>query len=84
MAATVVYLDVDDEITPAVARIRQAPEPAVLVVVPYGSRLASSRINFRLLAREAAALRRPLVIVAPDAGTRALAAAAGKPRTIAV
>ena len=43
----VVYLDVDDEITSAVARIRAATPGPVVLVVPYGSRLASSRINFR-------------------------------------
>ena len=77
MAAQVIYLDVDDEITSAVTRIRQAPAGGVVIVVPYGSRLASSRINFRLLAREAAVLQRDLTIVTPDAGTRALAASAG-------
>ncbi len=77
MAAQVIYLDVDDEITSAVTRIRQAPVGGVVIVVPFGSRLASSRINFRLLAREATVLRRDLTIVTPDAGTRALAASAG-------
>lgn len=73
----VLYLDIDDEITSAVARIRTAPVGPVVLVVPYGSRLASSRINFRLLAREAAALQRGLTIVAPEPATRALAASAG-------
>ena len=52
---TLVYLDVDDEITSAAARIRAAGAERVALVLPYGSRLATSRINFRLLAREAAA-----------------------------
>ena len=71
------YLDVDDEITSAVARIRAATEAKIALVLPYGSRLATSRINFRLLAREADAQGRGLEIVAPDAAARALAAAAG-------
>lgn len=77
--ATIVYLDVDDEITSAAARLREADESRVALVLPYGSRLATSRMNFRLLAREAAVRGRRLVIVAPDAGTRALAGAAGLP-----
>ena len=46
---------------------------------PFGSRVATSRINFRLLAREAQANGRRLDIVAPDASARALAASAGLP-----
>jgi hypothetical protein len=75
--ATIVYLDVEDEITTAAARIRNAGEPRVGMVVPYGSRVATARINFRLLAREALDAGRRLDIVAPDASARALAASAG-------
>lgn len=77
--ATIVYLDVDDEITSAAARIRGADGARLAIVVPDGSRVATSRINFRLLAREAAAQQRELAIVAPDASTRALAGSAGLP-----
>ncbi|MHB8460914.1 MAG: hypothetical protein ACYDAK_08070 [Candidatus Limnocylindrales bacterium] len=73
----IVYLDVDDEITSAATRIRSAEAPRIALVLPPGSRLATSRINFRLLAREAQARSRQLVIVAPEAATRALAASAG-------
>ena len=48
-------------------------------MIPFGSRVATSRINFRLLAREALATGRRLDIVAPDASARALAASAGLP-----
>lgn len=77
--ATLVYLDVEDEITSAATRIRTATEPRVALVIPYGSRLATSRMNFRLLAREALVNGRRLDIVTPDASTRALAASAGLP-----
>jgi hypothetical protein len=77
--AAVLYLDVDDEITSAASRIRSGDASRVALVVPYGSRLATSRINFRLLAREAQARGRRLSIVAGDAATRALAASAGLP-----
>jgi hypothetical protein len=75
--AAIVYLDVDDEITSAAARIRSADETRIALVVPNGSRLGTSRINFRLLAREAQARGRTLAIVTPDAATRALAGSAG-------
>ena len=79
MAAGVIYLDIDDEITSAAARIRSAEGGRVAVVLPYGSRVATSRINFRLLARDAMSHAKRLSIVAGDAATRALAASAGLP-----
>ena len=47
---TIVYLDAEDEITSAAARIRAADDARVGLVLPFGSRVATSRINFRLLA----------------------------------
>jgi baseplate J-like protein len=73
----VVYLDVDDEITSAATRIRMAPERRLAIVLPAGSRVSTSRINFRLLSREASQRGQDLAIVAPEASTRALAASAG-------
>src|SRR5450432_3843497 len=77
--ANVYYLDVDDEITSAAARIRASQDPRVGLVVPPGSRIATSRINFRLLAREALERNRALSIVSTDPAARALAASAGLP-----
>ncbi len=77
--ASVFYLDVDDEITSAAARIRTSEDPRVGLVVPAGSRIATSRINFRLLAREALERNRALSIVSTDPAARALAASAGLP-----
>src|SRR6266705_1056339 len=79
MAAGIVYLDVDDEITSAASRIRTSSETKVALVVPYGSRIATSRMNFRLLSREALVSNRRLSIIAGDAASRALAASAGLP-----
>ncbi len=76
---SLIYLDVDDEITSAAARIRAASADEVALVLPYGSRLATSRINFRLLAREAAERGKSIQLVCADASARALAAAAGLP-----
>jgi len=73
----IVYLDVEDEITTAASRIRHADGARLAIFVPFGSRVATSRINFRLLAREAQDAGRRLDIVAPDASARALAASAG-------
>lgn len=77
--ATLVYLDADDEITSAAARIRTLGTERVALVLPYGSRLATSRINFRLLAREATERGKRIEIICADASARALAQAAGLP-----
>src|SRR5450432_2422323 len=77
--ANVYYLDVDDEITSAAARIRASQDPRVGLVVPAGPRIAPPRINFRLLAREAVERNRALSIVSTDPAARALAASAGLP-----
>jgi hypothetical protein len=79
MAAGTIYLDVDDEITSAASRIRSSESTKVALVVPYGSRISTSRMNFRLLSREAVINNRRLSIVAGDPATRALAASAGLP-----
>lgn len=84
MAEGIVYLDVDDEITSAASRIRTAFGNRVALVVPYGSRIATSRMNFRLLSREALVNNRRLSIVSADAATRALAASAGLPVFVSV
>ena len=77
--ATIVYLDADDEITSAAARIRAAADTRV------GAR-AAVRVAGRDVADQLPAARprgdghgKRLDIVAPDASARALAASAGLP-----
>ncbi len=79
MAGGIIYLDIDDEITSAAARVRSSEARRVALVLPYGSRVATSRINFRLLSRDALINEKQLAIVAGDPATRALAASAGLP-----
>lgn len=71
------YLDNDDEITDAVARLRNATEEEVVFVVPTGSRIATGRLNFKLLAREAAGRDLRLAVASPDPQVRAMAVSAG-------
>ena len=75
----VVYLNPEDEITGAVARLRAIPAGDVVLVVPAGSRVSTSRINFRLLARESHQRGLRLAIVSEEPGVRSLATAAGVP-----
>jgi len=79
VADGILYLDIDDEITSAAARVRDVAGGRVAVVLPYGSRVATSRINFRLLARDALTHEKRLSVISSDSATRALAASAGLP-----
>lgn len=79
MARGIIYLDIDDEITSAAARVRESEARRVALVLPYGSRVATSRINFRLLSRDALISEKQLAVIAGDPATRALAASAGLP-----
>jgi hypothetical protein len=74
---SVSYLDVQDEITDAVTRLRAANDKRVILVLPPGSRIGTSRINFRLLLREAQQHGVALDVVSGEPGVRALAASAG-------
>jgi len=71
------YLDNADEITDAVARLRGATDERVVFVVPPGSRIATGRINFKLLAREAESRDLHMAIASPDEQVRAMAGSAG-------
>lgn len=76
---SVLYLEIDDEITGAIARLRAVSDGDAIVVIPPGSRIATSRINFKLLAREASARALTLVAVSDEPSVRALAISAGLP-----
>ncbi len=76
---TTVYLETDDEITTAIARLRALTDSEAVVIVPPGARIATSRINFKLLAREAHERRLNVAAVSDDPAVRALAISAGLP-----
>src|SRR5664280_3863328 len=67
------YLDADDEITSAAARIRDSSDNRIALVLSNGSRVATSRINFRLLAREARKRNKRLAIIAADPSVQSVA-----------
>jgi hypothetical protein len=76
---TTVYLEPDDEITTAIARLRAITDGEAVVIVPPGSRIATSRINFKLLAREASERKLNVAAVSDDPAVRAVAISAGLP-----
>src|ERR1035437_9816432 len=73
------YLDVDDEITSAAARIRDSGDSRIALVLSVGSRVATSRINFRLLAGEAKHRNKHLAIIAADPTVQSVARSAELP-----
>jgi hypothetical protein len=73
------YLDVDDEITSAAARIRESSDTRIALVLTGGARVATSRINFRLLAGEAKRRHKRLAIVTADSTSQSVARSAGLP-----
>ena len=73
------YLDIDDEITSAAARIRDSSDSRIALVLAGGSRVATSRINFRLLAREAKKRGKRLAIIAADPSVQSVARTAELP-----
>lgn len=73
------YLDVDDEITSAATRIRDTSDTRVALVLTPGSRVATSRINFMLLAREARKRGKRLAIVTSDPSIQSVARSADLP-----
>src|SRR5664280_3612667 len=73
------YLDVDDEVTSAAARIRDSSDNRIALVLSGGARVATSRINFRLLAREARHRNKRLAIITGDPSVQSVARSAELP-----
>jgi hypothetical protein len=73
------FLDIDDEITSAAARIRDSSDNRIALVLTGGSRVATSRINFRLLAREARSRSKRLAIITADTSVQSVARSAELP-----
>ena len=71
------YVDVDDEITSVIGRLRKESSDEVFLVVPKRAIIAQSLVNLKLLGKEAGKLRKNLIFVSPDSQTRKIAEKAG-------
>ncbi|MDP1884709.1 MAG: hypothetical protein Q8L10_05105 [Candidatus Moranbacteria bacterium] len=60
------YIDIDEEITSIVDRLRKAKAKEVVIVVPKRAILIQSIINLKLLKKEADSIRKGLIIVTQD------------------
>lgn len=60
------YIDIDEEITSIVDRLRRAKSKEVVIVVPKRAILIQSIVNLKLLKKEADSLKKELIIVTQD------------------
>ncbi|MFA6973381.1 MAG: hypothetical protein WC238_01400 [Parcubacteria group bacterium] len=60
------YIDIDEEITSIVERLRKAQSTEIIIVVPKRALLIQSIVNLKLLKKEADNLQKELVIVTQD------------------
>ncbi|MFA4817249.1 MAG: hypothetical protein WC608_00825 [Parcubacteria group bacterium] len=66
MAHQTFYIDIDEEITSIVDRLRKAKAREIIVVVPKRALLIQSIVNLKLLKKEAENLGKQMIIVTQD------------------
>ena len=75
----VIYIDVEDEITDVVNKIKSSNEKIIALVPPKGIGLLRSAVNIRILARTSKKGGKQLVLVSNNEALRAMSASAGIP-----
>ena len=73
MPAQPIYLDVEEEISELIERLRRNPAAEVPVVVPARSRIGQSRFNFRLLRDYARQFGKRIAIISIDSAVQQMA-----------
>lgn len=79
MNKDVIYIDVEDDITAIIGKVKDAKEKIVALVPPKRVGVLQSAVNLRLLARTANQTDKRLVLITNNAALTALAAAAKIP-----
>lgn len=79
MNKDVIYIDVDDDVTAIIGKIKKAKEKIVAIVPPKRAGALQSAVNLRLLDRMAKAEKKNLVLVTNNQALVALAANASIP-----
>jgi hypothetical protein len=80
MAATdkdTIYIDIDDEITGIIDKLRNSEGKVVCLVLPKRAAVFQSIVNMKLLKRAADASKKNMVLITSEAGLLPLAGAAG-------
>lgn len=71
------YVEIDEEITTVIGKLKQFNTEQVFIVVPKGAIVSGSLVNLKLLEKEARRLNKKLIFVSPDPHVRKLAEKAG-------
>ncbi|HMH70025.1 MAG TPA: hypothetical protein VK502_01375 [Candidatus Saccharimonadales bacterium] len=79
MNKDVIYIDVEDDITAVIGKVKDAKEKIVALVPPKRIGVLQSAVNLRLLARAAEQSDKRLVLISSNSALAALAAAAKVP-----
>src|ERR1700738_2084733 len=73
MPASPIYLDVEEEISELIERLRQTSAQDVPLVIPSRSRIGQSRFNFKLLRDYARQFGKQISIISPEPAIQHLA-----------
>lgn len=79
MNKDIIYIDVDDDITAIIGKVKAAKNKVVALVPPKRTGVLQSAVNLRLLARAAQQSNKHLVLISGNSALGALAAAANIP-----
>ena len=79
MNKDVIYIDVEDDITAIIGKVKDAKQKIVALVPPKRIGVLQSTVNLRLLARAASSASKHLVLISNNPALIALAAAAKLP-----
>ena len=72
-----IYIDVDDEITTIIDKVRSSDKKIVALVLPKRATVLQSVVNMKLLNRSATTAKKNLVLITSEAGLLPLAGAVG-------
>lgn len=77
MTKDVIYIDVEDDITGIIDKLKQSPEKIVAFVPPKGNAVLQSVVNLKLLKRAAGNANKQPVVVTSNQALKALAGGLG-------
>lgn len=72
-----IYIDVDDEITTIIDKVRSSPKKIIALVLPKRATVFQSIVNLKLLKRSADSTKKNLVLITTEAGLLPLAGTVG-------
>jgi hypothetical protein len=76
-AKDTIYIDVDDEITNIIEKVKDSPNSIVALVLPKRATVLQSIVNMKLLQRSATNAKKKVVLITSEVGLLPLAGAVG-------